>query len=50
VDFAIGDFIELICADGKTFRGVLMDFSDNYLVITPGLGFPFDSIKVVTYA
>lgn len=49
-EFEIGDYVEIMCHDGKTFKGVLMEFTDLYFILTPGLGFPFDEVLTMVAA
>jgi hypothetical protein len=40
----IGDYVEiLVRPDGATFRGILQDFNDDYVLIN-GYGFPCEDI------
>lgn len=47
MDFEIGDPVEIVCRDGARFAGTLIDFTDNYVVLSPGLGFPHDEVAVM---
>jgi hypothetical protein len=47
MDFQVGDRVEIVCKDGKRFAGVLLDFTEAYFILSPGLGFPHDEIIVM---
>lgn len=47
--FEVGDFIEVQCVDGAVFRGVLMDFADDYVIVN-GYGYPLSMVKELRHA
>ena len=49
MDFAIGDYVEIVCHDGAVFKGVLQDFTRYYFILN-GCGFPFEDVRVMSHA
>lgn len=47
--FAIGDFVEIVCHDGKAFAGWLEDFTSQYFVLS-GRGFPHADVLAMQHA
>jgi hypothetical protein len=48
--FEIGEFVEIVCHDGKTFAGWLEDFTPDYLVLTGPRGFPHADVLAMQHA
>lgn len=45
--FGVGDRVRLLMRDGASFAGVILFVHDDYVVLTPGLGFAMDAIAVI---
>jgi hypothetical protein len=43
----VGDWVEIICTDGATFRGILMHEHPDYIVLN---GFGYARAGIVSYA
>jgi hypothetical protein len=43
VTFEVGTWVEVACLDGMVYRGVLQDFTDDYVIVN-GCGFPLSMI------
>jgi hypothetical protein len=48
-EFAIGDYVEILCCDGARFVGVLQDFTEDYVLLN-GYGYALDMILVMSHA
>lgn len=49
MEFEVGERVEIVMRDGARFAGVLWDFTEAYLVLSPGLGFPHADIVVMEH-
>jgi hypothetical protein len=43
--FGVGDRVSLLMKDGAVFNGTILFIHDDYVVLTPGLGYALDSIE-----
>lgn len=51
-EFEIDDLVEIVCEDGKEFRGVLTHFTEDYFTLRVNrttLGFPFDGVALMRH-
>jgi len=52
-EFEIDDVVEIVCTDGKEFRGVLTHFTEDFFTLRVNrvtLGFPFDGVDLMRHA
>lgn len=48
-EFTIGDFVQIMCKDGATFKGVIQDFTEDYVLLN-GCGYMLEDIVTMEHA
>ena len=47
-DFGVGDYIEILTKDGKTFQGVVQDITGLYFILN-GCGFCHEDVVMFSH-